>query len=89
MVVFSGICKKVSPKSKAKLKAACYICRPEIQKLMNDIFFKKILILRKRKLGTNLAWWLKTFYATVDHLHLLASSKTFYQVTKISGRECH
>ena len=40
MFVVSGICKKVSTKSKAKLQAAIFV-GPEIQKLINDKFFEE------------------------------------------------
>ena len=37
------------------------------------------------KLRTNMVLWLKTSQATVNYLHMLVSSRTFYQVTKILG----
>ena len=77
-----------SAKSEAKLKAGRFF-GPEIRKLMNDKLFEESLNPLKRKLGSSFAWWSKTSYATVNHLHVLALSRIFYQVTKISGQKCH
>ena len=49
----------------------------------------KILIHLKRKLRTSFARCSKISWENVNHLHTLALSRIFYQVTKISGQKCH
>ena len=86
---FRYLQQKFSAKSKEKLKAGIFIV-PEIRKLMNDKLFKENFNPLEKEARNQFCLMVKPFFGNnkSSSYATVALSRSFYQVTKISGQEC-